>query len=154
MNPARVDVARPGEEHYARIRVRYAETDRMGVAYNSHYLTWFEVGRIEFLRGIGHPYGDMERRGFLLPVVEAGVKYLKPAFFDDVLTIETCLGQQPGARLFLEYRAVRDGETIAVGFTVHAFTDPELRPVKPPRDLLDVLRTHWEFPPESKRSLS
>lgn len=141
-----------GGVHSTRIRVRYAETDRMGVAYNSHYLTWFEVGRTEFLRDLGLPYGEMERRGFMLPVSEAGVKYLKPVFYDEVLTIGTSLGRKPGARVVLAYTVTRNSEIVATGFTEHALTDRELRPVKPPRDLLDSLRRIWELSPVSDRS--
>ncbi len=124
----------------------------MGVAYNGHYLTWFEVGRTELLRDLGLPYLEMERRGFLLPVIESGVKYLKPALYDEVLTIETSIGCRPGARVHLEYAVTREGETIATGFTEHAFTDRELRPVRPPSDLLEAMRAFWQKVHESDRS--
>ena len=132
------------EKHFCEVRVRYAETDRMGIAYNGHYLAWFEVGRTEFLRECGFAYHEMESRGFMLPVVEAGIKYLKPALYDEVLTIRTTLGRKPGARIHLEYGVLRNGEQLATGFTEHAFTDTALRPVKPPRDLIGALRAIWK----------
>jgi acyl-CoA thioester hydrolase len=131
--------------NYSTVRVRYAETDRMGIAYNSHYLTWFEVGRTELLREMEFTYRDMEHDGFLLPVIEAGIKYFKPALYDDILTIVTSFGRKPGSRVFLEYSIVRENnEIIASGFTEHAFTDTVLRPIRPPRELLSAFRTAWE----------
>jgi len=130
--------------HYTAVRVRYAETDRMGIAYNSHFLTWFEVGRTEFLRELGLSYREIEQNGFMLPVIEAGIKYLKPVRYDDVLTIVTTLGRKPGARILLEYEALRGRETVANGFTEHAFTNAALQPVKPARELLLILRKAWE----------
>jgi acyl-CoA thioester hydrolase len=130
--------------HYTAIRVRYAETDRMGVAYNSHHLTWFEVGRTELLRDLGFPYREFEQAGIMLPVREAGVKYLKPAFYDDVLTVVTSIKRKPGVRVFIEYEILKDGETIATGFTEHVFTDNGLHPVKPPKTMLDRLSETWQ----------
>jgi acyl-CoA thioester hydrolase len=140
-------------KHHTRIRVRYAETDKMGVAYNSHYLTWFEVGRTELLRDMGLTYETMERNGLLLPVIEAGIKYRKPARYDDVLLVWTSVGKKPGARIFLEYEIVRDDEIIASGFTEHAFTGTSLKPVKPPREILLTLGTIWEHGDITRRSL-
>ncbi len=130
--------------HETSIRVRYAETDRMGIAYNSHYLVWFEVGRTEFLRSLGFAYREMERRDVLLPVIEAGVKFLKPALYDEVLTISAFFGRKPGARLHILYEVIRGNEAIASGYTEHAFTNAALEPVKPPRELLASLRAAWE----------
>lgn len=130
--------------HVTTIRVRYAETDQMGLVYNAHYLTWFEVARTEFLRSLGLTYRETERRGFFLPLREAGVKYLKPAHYDDVLTIRTRLGARPGARIRLEYTVNRDTTIVATGFTEHPVTDTNLKPIKPPPELLATLRTCWQ----------
>ena len=131
--------------HDTIIRVRYAETDRMGIAYNAHYLTWFEVGRTEFLRAVGQTYRDTESNGYLLPLSSAEVHYLKPARYDDVLLIRTYLSERPGARLTIGYVILRDDEKIATGSTVHAFTDETLTPVKPPRDLRNELLKLWSL---------
>lgn len=130
--------------HRTEVRVRYAETDKMGIAYNSHYLTWFEVGRTELLRECGLTYEAIERNGLLLPVMEAGIHYLKPALYDDVIIIWTRLGRKPGVRVFLEYEITREDEALATGFTMHAFTDTHLQPVKPPRMMLLSLESLWE----------
>jgi acyl-CoA thioester hydrolase len=130
--------------HLTKVRVRYAETDRMGVAYNSHHLTWFEVGRTELLRDLGFPYSEFERGGIMLPVREAGVKYLKPAFYDDVLTVATSINRKPGVRILIEYEILRDDVTIATGFTEHVFTDTGFHPVKPPKTILDRLSEMWQ----------
>jgi len=129
---------------YSQVRVRYAETDKLGVAYNSHYLVWFEVGRTELLRKYGLTYEELERRGYHFPLNEAGIKYLKPALFDDVLTIITTLGNKPGVRVRIEYTVQKNGETVATGFTEHAFTDDCLCPVRPPKDIREKLLLAWK----------
>lgn len=126
------------------IRVRYAETDKMGVAYNSHYLTWFEVGRTELLRNLGITYASLEKMGFMLPLIEAGVKYMKPVHYDDVLTVISSIAGKPGVRLRINYEIRRNGDTAATGFTEHAFTNVHLRPVKPPDIVRDKLTDLWK----------
>jgi acyl-CoA thioester hydrolase len=123
--------------HTTTVRVRYAETDRMGIAYNGHYLAWFEVGRTELLRDLGLSYRECEEAGFMLPLREAGVRYLKPALYDDVLVIVSTIGENPGIRIRIDYEILRGDETIATGFTEHVVTDSRLRPMKPPKALLD-----------------
>ncbi len=104
-------------EHHTNVRVRYSETDRMGIAYNSHFLVWFEVGRTELLRELGLSYRELEQRGFMLPLSETGVKYLKPVLYDDVLTIVTRVGNMAGARVRMDYEIRRSDDTLATGFT-------------------------------------
>ncbi len=129
--------------HTTTIRVRYAETDKMGLAYNGHYLTWFEVGRTEFLRDMGFSYKETENAGFRLPVIEAGVSYLKPVYYDDVLTIKSRIGKKPGLRMRIDYEILRDGDLLATGFTEHVFTDENLRPKKPPKDIAKIILEMW-----------
>ena len=129
---------------YTQIRVRYAETDKLGIAYNGHYLTWFEVGRTELLRNFGMTYEELERGGFHFPLNEAGIKYLKPACYDDVLTIVSTVVNKPGVRVRIEYEIRKDGEVIATGFTEHAFTDDNLKPVRPPKTIREKLYAVWE----------
>jgi acyl-CoA thioester hydrolase len=128
-------------EHQTEVRVRYSETDRMGIAYNSHFLVWFEIGRTELLRDLGLAYRELERRGFMLPLRETGVKYLKPVLYDDVLTIVTWFGNVTGARVRMDYEIRRSGETLATGFTEHVFTDASLRPVRPPKDVVELMNS-------------
>jgi len=129
--------------HTTTIRVRYAETDKMGLAYNGHYLTWFEVGRTEFLRDMGFTYKEAESAGFRLPVIETGVKYLKPVYYDDVITIKSRIGKKPGLRIRINYEILRDDDLLATGFTEHVFTDENLRAKKPAKDILKIILEMW-----------
>jgi acyl-CoA thioester hydrolase len=114
------------------ITVRYAETDMMGVVYHGSYLPWFEVGRTDLMKQYGLPYRQLEAEGFFLPVLEVGARYLKPARYDDPLTIVTTLSEKPLLRIKLEYEVRRGDELLATGFTLHAFIDRTGRPVRPP----------------------
>ena len=136
--------------HTTRVRVRYAETDQMGVAYNAHYLTWFEVGRTEFMREIGVTYHETEKDGYFLPVSGAGIQFLKPALYDDVLTVRTHISEKPGARLKLSYEILRGGEVISTGFTEHVFTDRGMAPKRPPKGLRNQLMALWQAADEMK----
>jgi acyl-CoA thioester hydrolase len=104
------------------IRVRYAETDQMGVAHHASYLVWFEAARTELIRSRGRSYAQIEAAGWLLVVVEARCRYLHPARYDDVLTIRTRVGALGRATLAFEYEVRRnaDGNVLARGTTVHA----------------------------------
>ena len=114
------------------VTVRYAETDMMGIVYHGNYLPWFEIGRTTLLKDHGIPYRELEAAGYRLPVLEVDVKYLKPAFYDDTLTIVTTLGEKPVFRIQLAYEVRRGDELLATGHTAHAFIDREGRPVRPP----------------------
>ena len=114
------------------VTVRYAETDMMGIVYHGNYLPWFEIGRTTLLKDHGLSYRELEAAGYRLPVLEVGVKYLKPAFYDDTLTIVTTLGEKPVFRIQLAYEVLRGDELLATGHTAHAFIDREGRPVRPP----------------------
>ena len=116
------------------VRVRYAETDRMGVVYYANYFVWFEVARTEWLRATGWSYREMETAGISLPVIEAGCEYRQPARYDDeieLLTRATLLSQ---VRIRFDYELRRRGEdaTLATGFTVHAALDRAGRPCRLP----------------------
>jgi acyl-CoA thioester hydrolase len=114
------------------VQVRYAETDMMGVVYHANYLPWFEVGRTTLFKEVGVSYRVLEEQGFRLPVLEVGVRYLRPALYDDAIEVVTTLTEKPLLRIRLEYEVRRAGEVLATGFTVHAFIDKEGRPVRPP----------------------
>ena len=121
------------------IRVRYADTDQMGVAYNGVYLTWFEIGRTELMRGTHLTYNEIEKFGIHLPLIEAGIKYLKPARYDDNLSIATILDGKLGVRIRFLYEVWRNDEKLTTGFTEHVFTDKNLNPTRPPKELLNLL---------------
>jgi acyl-CoA thioester hydrolase len=114
-------------------RVRYSETDRMNTIYNSRVLEWFEVGRTEYLREIGTPYPEMERRGMLLPVIEAHVEYAGRATYDDLLLMETMAAHPSPLRMRFDVGIshVDGGQPVARGHTVHALTDSSGRPARP-----------------------
>jgi acyl-CoA thioester hydrolase len=114
------------------VEVRYAETDMMGIVYHGSYLPWFEIGRTTLLKEQGISYRELEAAGYRLPVLEVSVKFLKPAFYDDTLTIITTLAEKPVLRIQLAYEVFRGGELLATGQTAHAFIDREGRPVRPP----------------------
>ena len=114
------------------LTVRYAETDRMGVVYHGSYIPWLEVGRTQLLKELGLPYRQLEESGFRLPVLEVSLKYLRPARYDDLVTIVTRLNERPLLRIRLEYEVRRGEELLATGYSVHAFIDLQGRPVRPP----------------------
>lgn len=122
-----------------RVRVRYADTDQLGIAYNGIYFTWFEIGRTELFRDTGLNYNDVEKFGIHLPLIEAGIKYLKPARYDDVLSIVTTLDKKQGVRVRFIYEIWKNEEKMATGYTEHVFTDDKLRPIKPPEELKNLL---------------
>lgn len=131
----------PAPTHRLSTRVRYPETDRMGVAHHSHFPVWFELGRTEWMREIGCPYGEMEDRdGVFFPVVDLGVRYLRPARYDQLLEIETRLASSEGVRVRFEY-VIRDegGSTLATGHTVHASVGRNGRPKRLPVDIRERL---------------
>jgi acyl-CoA thioester hydrolase len=119
------------------IRVRYAETDQMGVAWHGEYLAWFEVGRTDLLRGCGCTYRDLEAQGLRLPVIEVQARFLRPALYDDVLEIRTRLTALGKVRVSFAYEVRREDTEgpLATGSTSHAALDREGRPCRIPEDL-------------------
>ena len=123
------------------VRVRYAETDRMGVVYHANYFVWFEVGRCELLRAAGTSYRALEDDdGVLLPVIEAHCEYRQPGRYDDELEIRVQGRLRSPARLAFEYEVLRptDGATLARGHTVHAATNHKGRPCRLPSRIRQV----------------
>lgn len=119
------------------VRVRYAETDQMGIAWHGEYLAWFEVGRTDLLRGCGCTYRELEAQGLRLPVIEVEARFLRPALYDDVLEIRTRLTDLGGARVSFAYEVRREGTDgpLATGSTSHAAIDLDGRPRRIPDDL-------------------
>ncbi|NLU37188.1 MAG: acyl-CoA thioesterase [Clostridiales bacterium] len=114
-----------------KIRVRYKETDQMGVVHHTNYYTWFEVARTEFMRNTGMNYRQMEENGVMLPLLETHCYYLQGARYDDLVTVRTWVSKYVGIRVTMDYEVIRDedGALLARGSTVHAFTDINLRPL-------------------------
>ena len=124
--------------HRAQLRVRYADTDAMGVVYYANYLAYFEVGRVEFLRAAQADYRSIEANGAVAAVTKAECRYLAPARFDDLLAIDTRAADLGRASLRFEYEIRRepDGVLLAEGFTEHACLDRQtLRPVRLPLEV-------------------
>jgi acyl-CoA thioester hydrolase len=106
------------------IRVRYAETDRMGYVYYGNYTQYFEVGRVEALRQLGASYKEMEENGIMLPVYTCSLKYLKPAFYDDLLMIKTTIIKLPTAKITFDYEIFNQkDELLTTGSTTLVFVD-------------------------------
>lgn len=125
------------------IRVRYADTDQMGVVNNGKYLEYFEVGRTELFRSMALAYAEFERMGYYLPLIEAHCEFLRPALYDDILLIASRVEEFSGARLRIDYTIHRSGDPalLARGHTIHAFTDiPSGKPVRPPAAFVETLR--------------
>lgn len=121
------------------IRVRYAETDAMGVVYHANYLPWFEIARIALFEKIGVSYRKLEEQGYLMPVLEAHLKYIAPARFDDLVRVTVTMDEMPRVRIRVTYTVTLNGRVITTGETLHAFMDREARAVKPPPAVLDAI---------------
>ena len=112
----------------------------MRVVYNGEYLTYFEVGRTEALRAFGLPYTELEKEGYLLPVIEANIQYKSPAFYDDVLEITACLSSYITATITISYIIRRKEMLIAEGRTVHTFVHATtMKPARPPKSYRQMI---------------
>ena len=128
------------------IRVRYADTDKMQFVYNGKYLEYFEVGRAELLRSIGLAYSEVEKRGYQLPLIEAGLKYKQPAMYDELLEVEAINRQLYSAKVHIEYIISKKetGETVAEGFTTHMFIKSDSKkPTRPPQFYINALEKYF-----------
>ena len=116
------------------LRVRYAETDRMGIVYYAHYFVWFEVARADVMRGLGSTYRALEDAGVFLPVIDAECHYRRPARYDDEIEIRTQGRLISPVRMAFDYEVFVKGEDapVAAGQTVHAATDRDGRPCRLP----------------------
>lgn len=125
-----------------KVRVRYAETDAMGIAYHSNYLIWYEIGRTELFREMGIAYAQVEAAGYYLPVTEAYCHYHIPVHYDDVIVVETVLSRLRRASMRFDYRIVDDegDRTLAEGFTVHGVVNEQGRLVRIPDMIAGKIR--------------
>jgi len=129
-----------GVSSVARLRVRYAETDQMGVVYHGNYFVWFEVGRVELLRELGWSYKALEADGYSLPVIEATCQYRHPARYDDELEIRTCGRMTSPLRVEFQYELVRlaDGRVLATARTEHVAVTADGKPRRLPEALREI----------------
>lgn len=129
----------------ATFRVRYADTDKMGVVYNGNYFSFFETGRTELMRHFGLPYTKVEELGYMLPLVDCYAKFINPAKFDDVLEINTYIEYNNTAVLQFNYKIECNNKLIAEGYTRHVFVNSQnMKPVKPPFVFTNIINKHNE----------
>jgi acyl-CoA thioester hydrolase len=129
------------------VRVRFAETDAQGVVHNAVYLVWFEIARVGYLERFAGGYPRLREQGVEALVREANVRYVTPARFDDRLVVHARVRDLRGARFRYEYVITREGETIADGWTSHAFVDSKtFRPTRAPAWLVEAIATAEGWP--------
>lgn len=131
--------------HETKIRVRYSETDQMGYVYNGNYAQYYEVGRVEMLRSLGMTYHSMESSGVMMPLLELNSKFIKPAFYDQELTIKTTVKELPGVRIFFQYDIFNEAqELINIGLTTLVFFDMEKKkPCHPPENFMAKIAPYF-----------
>ena len=129
------------EWHEAQIRIRYKDTDLMGVVYYGNYLTFFEVGRAELMRDLGFPYAEIEADGYFLVVTEANTKYYANVGYDSEVTVKTKIAKVKNVSIRFNYEVVDEaGKLLVSGHTVHACLNSDLKPVRIPPDLREVIK--------------
>jgi acyl-CoA thioester hydrolase len=126
--------------HTTRIRVRYAETDQMGIVHHKNYYVWMEVARVELCEAMGFRYRDMERNGVLLAVIESRCRYAGSAHFDDEVVIETRISEANLRMIRFWYDMSVGGRAIASGETRHVFLNRQLKPIRVPPEYRGFFR--------------
>jgi acyl-CoA thioester hydrolase len=129
------------KKHELKVRVRYSETDQMGVVYHGNYAQYFEMGRVEWLRNLGISYKWMEDNGVMLPVVSLNINYKKPARYDDLLTIKTVLKSQSTVKIEFDYEILNEKqELLTIANSILVFVDMKTgRPTAPPEYVKEKL---------------
>ena len=126
--------------HVTRIRVRYGDTDQMGIAHHAEYLLWFETARTEMLRDLGFRYRDLEKRGVWLSVIETSCRYRAPARYDELIAVHTRVDEVRRFKLQISYEVrSEEGGLIATGHTVLGSISPERGPVRIPEDVREAM---------------
>lgn len=128
--------------HEVKIRVRYKDTDKMGVVYHSNYIVYYEEARTELFRALGMPYAELEAQGIMTPILEVESKYLAPAYYDEVVTVRATIAEEPMARMNITYEVMDEaGKVINTGRTVLGFVNAQTRrPCRAPEAMLKVIR--------------
>lgn len=131
--------------HSTKLRVRYGETDQMGYMYYGNYAEWYEVGRVEMLRSLGMSYQSMEDSGIMMPVLELKCKYIKPAFYDQEITIKVSIEKMPGIRIHFLYELYNEKEElINLGETTLVFVDiAKNKPCLPSDEFLKKMEPYF-----------
>lgn len=132
--------------HEINIRVRYGETDQMGYVYYGNYAQYFEMGRVEWLRNLGISYKRMEELGIMLPVLNLNINYLKPAKYDDLLTLKTTLLKKPSVRIEFDFELFNEDKVLLTkGFTSLVFIDiAKNKPTRAPEYILKKINPFFD----------
>ena len=132
--------------HSTKIRVRYGETDQMGYMYYGNYAQFYEVGRVEMLRSLGMTYSAMEASGIMMPVLELHCKYLKPALYDEEISVKVIMDKLPGVKIHFRYELYNhNDELINTGETLLVFVNMKTnRPCLPSQEFIDRLKPFFE----------
>jgi acyl-CoA thioester hydrolase len=133
--------------HTSEIRVRYADTDQMHCVYNGKYLEYFEVGRAEMMRNYGLDYKTVESKGYFLPLTETYIKYLNPAYYDDIILVKAFVKEFPLLKIHIDYSLSRkeNKEIVAEGFTEHVFLSKNSnKVVRPPVFFVDAIKSFYD----------
>ena len=126
------------------IRVRYADTDQMRIVHHARFFEYFEIARSDLLRSIGMGYGEVEKKGYYLPVIEAQARYVSPAYYDELVIVETVIRNRPSVKMKIEYEAKRSDTLLATGYTIHGFIDEKTgRPVRLPDFFDEMVRGYY-----------
>lgn len=127
--------------HTTELIARYAETDQMGIIHHSVYPVWFEAARTELIKEIGISYSNCEKGGLMLPLIELKCKYIKPAYYEDVILVESSVTKATPVRLVIGYTAKNkeNGSILATGHTTHVWTDTDRKPVNMKKKAPDIL---------------
>ena len=128
------------------IRVRYGETDQMGYVYYGHYAMYYEVGRVEALRQLGFTYRELEDMGVMMPVLESHIRYLKPAYYDELLTITVSIPKMPGVKMEFNYEIKNESEEIInEGETTLVFLDKTSgKPIRLPGVMRQLFEPYFQ----------
>jgi acyl-CoA thioester hydrolase len=135
------------QKHFTELRVRYADTDQMRFAYNGKYFEYFEVGRTEMMREVGLPYELIEKSGFFMPVIETRIHFFAPAFYDELLVIETRVEKLPAVKVHIDHiiKAKERDIVICEGYVELAFLDAKTnRPTRAPKLFIDAVKKYYE----------
>ena len=129
------------KDHQIQVRVRYSETDQMGVVYHGNYIPYFEIGRVEWLRNKGISYKWMEENGIMLPVVSLTMNYKKPARYDELLTLKTILKNRTAVKIEFDYELYNESEELlTTGNSILVFVDMKTgKPISPPQYISAIL---------------
>ena len=122
-------------------RVRYGDTDKMGISYYANYFVWFEAARTEYFRALGLPYTRCEEKGFYLPVVETNARYFAPCTYDDLIVVRTSVAYARRTSMRFEYQVFLKGKEkiLASGFSIHVFVDKKMKPARIPAEIQNVV---------------